>query len=450
MKLTKTLWASILLLVLAATAFGDPGEIYIFYDSTETGYHPVGAPCDVATRVGFADGVPICIFWDSTGNGPDATDRQPIVGTEVNYNCFAFNGTFWGIGAGFFITDPYFAVSELPDNPIYYLQVNSGGRCWRSDPFTMVPGASDLPMTEAMWHCVDNPCAGGPPPAAPFAVQASDDQYCLAVQVTWEHNGQNVGGFNVYADGELVGSAGQAARTMSIQMLSDETHSFTVKAFNANGESDASNADNGSTYLLRFASGPSGDITGSQLAGTTHTIHFDRPTPQCFSGAELWLLVNGERGPLVARDSLVDQITFTFPNTADTNCRLLLIDSSYTYVGVEFTDTTESIFHLGTLNADPYFPTADRFALGQNYPNPFNPETEIVFSVPTTAVVRIQIYNVMGQLVRTLTDAPYSMGVHHLRWDGRSDAGVSVGAGIYMYKMDAGDFSQVKKMLLMK
>ncbi|MCB0285503.1 MAG: carboxypeptidase-like regulatory domain-containing protein [Calditrichaeota bacterium] len=91
------------------------------------------------------------------------------------------------------------------------------------------------------------------------------------------------------------------------------------------------------------------------------------------------------------------------------------------------------------------------FALEQNYPNPFNPETTIRFSVPERATVLLQIYNTLGQKVRTLANARYSAGIYDVRWDGRDDSGNSVTSGIYFYRIEAGaNFSTVRKMILMK
>lgn len=90
------------------------------------------------------------------------------------------------------------------------------------------------------------------------------------------------------------------------------------------------------------------------------------------------------------------------------------------------------------------------FALHPNTPNPFNPETTIRFALPQTADVELVIYDALGQKVRTLVAAQLSAGVHALRWNGRNEAGIQVGNGVYFYRLQAGAFSQVKRMLLLK
>jgi flagellar hook assembly protein FlgD len=90
-------------------------------------------------------------------------------------------------------------------------------------------------------------------------------------------------------------------------------------------------------------------------------------------------------------------------------------------------------------------------SLFQNRPNPFNTTTTIEFTVEEQGPVKLQIYNVAGQLVRTLVDEVRSPGeVHSAVWDGRSNAGQRVSSGVYFYKFVTGDFVNTKKMVLLK
>ncbi|NOY88141.1 MAG: T9SS type A sorting domain-containing protein [FCB group bacterium] len=90
------------------------------------------------------------------------------------------------------------------------------------------------------------------------------------------------------------------------------------------------------------------------------------------------------------------------------------------------------------------------FSLQQNYPNPFNPTTQINFDLPTKSKVSILIYNVLGQKIKTLVDEQLEAGKYVEEWDGTNDAGVKVSSGIYFYKMQADNFVQTKKMMLLK
>ena len=90
------------------------------------------------------------------------------------------------------------------------------------------------------------------------------------------------------------------------------------------------------------------------------------------------------------------------------------------------------------------------YQLVGNYPNPFNPSTDIKFLAPQDGNVRIDIYNINGQLVKTVLDEYVSAGVKAVTWDGTNADGSKVNSGIYLYKLTAGDVVQTQKMVLMK
>ncbi len=92
----------------------------------------------------------------------------------------------------------------------------------------------------------------------------------------------------------------------------------------------------------------------------------------------------------------------------------------------------------------------DHFELRQNYPNPFNPQTEIRFSLPEHSYVNLSIFNTAGQRVATLIDRSMSAGEHVARWSGIGDNGRNVATGVYFYRLLAEDFSDSKKMVLLK
>jgi PKD repeat protein len=90
------------------------------------------------------------------------------------------------------------------------------------------------------------------------------------------------------------------------------------------------------------------------------------------------------------------------------------------------------------------------FGLSQNYPNPFNPSTTISFNLPSAGTVTLSVYNVLGQSVNTLTDEYLAAGEHNVTWNGDDANGNSVTSGVYFYKITTSDFSETKKMILMK
>lgn len=90
------------------------------------------------------------------------------------------------------------------------------------------------------------------------------------------------------------------------------------------------------------------------------------------------------------------------------------------------------------------------FGLDQNYPNPFNPTTKLSFALPRDAHVRMTVFNVLGQEVRTLVDKEMTAGTHDVTWDGRNGDGGQVSSGIYFYRINADNFSATKKMMMLK
>jgi flagellar hook assembly protein FlgD len=90
------------------------------------------------------------------------------------------------------------------------------------------------------------------------------------------------------------------------------------------------------------------------------------------------------------------------------------------------------------------------YGISPNYPNPFNPTTTIKYQLPHQSDIRLTIYNVLGQKVRTLLNEKMEAGYYSVDWDGRNDLGVQVGSGIYIYRFSADSYHRVQKMILMK
>jgi flagellar hook assembly protein FlgD len=90
------------------------------------------------------------------------------------------------------------------------------------------------------------------------------------------------------------------------------------------------------------------------------------------------------------------------------------------------------------------------FYLAQNYPNPFNPETTVEFALPKPSHVKLQIYNLLGQPIRTLIDEKIDAGFNSIKWEGRDDGGRQMPSGVYLYQMRAGSFVATRKLVLMR
>jgi len=90
------------------------------------------------------------------------------------------------------------------------------------------------------------------------------------------------------------------------------------------------------------------------------------------------------------------------------------------------------------------------FAVSQNYPNPFNPATTISYALPVASHVDLALYNLLGQRITTLVDKIQPPGKHTIIWNGRDSHGEEVSTGIYFYRITAGDFTQTRKMMLVR
>ena len=91
-----------------------------------------------------------------------------------------------------------------------------------------------------------------------------------------------------------------------------------------------------------------------------------------------------------------------------------------------------------------------KFALEQNFPNPFNPATTINYELPIATDLKLNVYNILGEKVRTLVNERQEAGAWSIDWDGKNDFGEAVASGIYIYKIAADAFVQSRKMILLK
>jgi hypothetical protein len=92
----------------------------------------------------------------------------------------------------------------------------------------------------------------------------------------------------------------------------------------------------------------------------------------------------------------------------------------------------------------------ENFRLFQNYPNPFNPITTLRYDLPENAMVNISIYDMMGRIVNNLVNSQQNAGYKSIQWNATNDAGSPVSAGLYLYMIKAGEFTQTRKMVLLK
>jgi hypothetical protein len=102
------------------------------------------------------------------------------------------------------------------------------------------------------------------------------------------------------------------------------------------------------------------------------------------------------------------------------------------------------------LNTEKAILIPEASALHQNYPNPFNPVTTLRYDLPEPSNVNIIIYDMLGRQVKTLINQNQDAGHKSIRWNATNDYGKPVSAGVYFYRIQAGQFRQIKKMVLLK
>ena len=192
------------------------------------------------------------------------------------------------------------------------------------------------------------------------------------------------------------------------------------------------------------------DVTGSQV-----TLEWDEPTPG-----------RGETDPLFrylvyrakASEAISDQLIIDNPaHIVALTGERIFVDEPETgetgedyvyYVAALSRNNVEGEFvktELSVVPTDAEHLVAEQFELLQNYPNPFNPATNITFKIPVTSHVTLEIFDVAGRRIATLLDESHSPGTHTVTWDASTLA-----SGVYLYRLQAGDFRQTRSMMLMK
>jgi parallel beta-helix repeat protein len=190
------------------------------------------------------------------------------------------------------------------------------------------------------------------------------------------------------------------------------------------------NGNSYNTYLIQFFSSSTRDTSGygggRDLLGSTYVT----TGSNCIAAFDVTLPVTVPLG---------QYITSTATNAA----------SSTSEFSLSIASGTTSVSHLGS-------DLPKTFALMQNYPNPFNPTTQIRFALPVDSRVRVAVYSILGQEVRTLANEQSSAGYFTVEWNGESSEGNRVSSGVYFYRMEAtpqnGEpvFVSLKKMLFLK
>jgi len=133
----------------------------------------------------------------------------------------------------------------------------------------------------------------------------------------------------------------------------------------------------------------------------------------------------------------------------------IVIGDTETYIGSDIHGTGKVIIYsceniVNVIYSEINSQNPNGYHLFQNYPNPFNPSTTIKYSVPKVSNVKIQVYNMMGQLIKTLVNETKAPGFYNVLWNGTNESNSKVASGIYFYRLESDNFVANNKMILIK
>ena len=172
----------------------------------------------------------------------------------------------------------------------------------------------------------------------------------------------------------------------------------------------------------------------------------------------------------------IDELNSTFQDVIDesgiyhltTHPNILEWDENFTWEHLEYISNRTDIWYVGFghLYLYRFITSSDQVAhlsikenikpkvsnikLHQNYPNPFNPITSLRYDLPDDGLVNITIYDMMGRVVKTLVNGSQTAGFKSFQWNATNDRNEPVSAGLYLFTIQAGEFRQTKKMVLLK
>jgi hypothetical protein len=236
----------------------------------------------------------------------------------------------------------------------------------------------------------------------------------------------------------------------------DTQYHWQIVAYNENGKGPASESWSFHTILPpifcidpithQFSNVNVHQTSEPQEFTITNTGCADLVVCSISLSEEQFILINLNTLPLIIEASESHSFSVSFsPTTAGLKTANLTITHN-----ASSSPDVVTLHGNGSVSETDVIACISRTELHGNHPNPFNPETTISFTLLTDEEVLIEIYNTRGQKIHTLVNSSMRAGIYSVLWDGRDENGVSVGSGIYFYRMSAGSFMSTQKMILMK
>ena len=173
----------------------------------------------------------------------------------------------------------------------------------------------------------------------------------------------------------------------------------------------------------------------------------DKDSEQGILHVEIKLSVDGEQIGLYASDGSTVVDTLTFDAQTDDVSQGRNPDGSETWATL--TTPTPGTTN-GSVSVNEQINLPSSIALEQNYPNPFNPQTTLTYILPEETMVTLVVYDILGKQIKTIVNQSQNAGVHNVRWNGTDISGTLVSGGVYLYRIEAGEFTDTRKMLFLK
>jgi len=294
--------------------------------------------------------------------------------------------------------------------------------------------------------CVDNIEISGELVELPAPAELTASAGYQAVELNWAGvNSDNLLGYNIYRNNARLNSEPIIDVNYSdTDVTMGFSYTYQITALYSAGESDPTDS---AVVLLELK--PPTNLTYELLNGADVTLSWEAPYPEAEDNLPNGRQLNGYivyRNGTRLNDELIEENSYIDPAIPLGNY-LYWVRASYS-VGLSPSSNEIVVTSHSDINDNNGIPLLTE--LRGNSPNPFNPETRIDFSLRNPEQVKIDIYNIKGRKVITLLDSQIEAGHHSIYWNGRNGNGQEMGSGIYFYRMEAGEYRALRKMILIK
>jgi hypothetical protein len=250
-------------------------------------------------------------------------------------------------------------------------------------------------------------------------------------------------GYNIFRDGELVNPAPHIGLSFTdTDLTNGENYTYRIIAVYTEGESVSSNLITVSPRPVVFS--PPQNLEASNETPEIIVLSWEMPA-EGSDGVFSHFRVYRDDVP-VAND--ITALRFEDSDVLPETSYSYFVTARYTAPEGESSASNTVVIQPTNEVDDPAVPIKTEL-LG-NYPNPFNPATSIRFNLAKSGKLNLQIFNIKGQLVNTLANEYFEGGRHTLNWHGVDQNGSNVGSGIYFYRMETDNYSEIRRMILLK